>query len=145
MARRKITKKPKELGKPRKKKVSPIITEGVDYIDYKDVALLRRFMSERAKIRSRRVAGNDAQQQREVARAIKNAREMALLPYANRVVTQRRSDKSRRRDDDAPEAGAERPVPRIPPPPPSGDGDGGGRGREDSAVETGAEMAESET
>ena len=46
-------------------------------------------MSERAKIRARRVTGNDAQQQREVARAIKNAREMALLPYANRITTQR--------------------------------------------------------
>ena len=62
---------------------------GVDYIDYKDVNLLRRFMSDRAKIRARRVTGNDAQQQREVALAIKNAREMALLPYANRVTTQR--------------------------------------------------------
>jgi small subunit ribosomal protein S18 len=52
-------------------------------------------MSERAKVRARRVTGNDAQQQREVSRAIKNAREMALLPYANRVVTQRRGDKKR--------------------------------------------------
>ena len=61
------------------------------YVDYKDVNLLRRFMSDRAKIRARRVTGNDAQQQREVARAIKNAREMALLPYTNRVTTQRTS------------------------------------------------------
>jgi small subunit ribosomal protein S18 len=84
-----------DKGKFRKPKVSPLVKEGISYVDYKDVALLRTFMSERAKVRARRVTGNDAQQQREVARAIKNAREMALLPYANRVVTQRRGDKKR--------------------------------------------------
>jgi small subunit ribosomal protein S18 len=72
-----------------KKKISVLTSDQVDYVDYKDVNLLRRFMSDRAKIRARRVTGNDAQQQREVARAIKNAREMALLPYTNRVTTQR--------------------------------------------------------
>ena len=72
-----------------KKKVSILDSEGIAWVDYKDVALLRRFMSERAKIRARRVTGNDSQQQKEIARAIKNAREMALLPYANRVTTQR--------------------------------------------------------
>ena len=72
-----------------KKKVSVLDQESIDYIDYKDVNLLRRFMSERAKIRARRVTGNDSQQQKEIARAIKNAREMALLPYTNRVTTQR--------------------------------------------------------
>ena len=53
-----------------KKKVSILDQEQVEWIDYKDVNLLRRFMSERAKIRARRVTGNDAQQQRAVARAI---------------------------------------------------------------------------
>mgnify|MGYP006164914849 CR=1 FL=1 len=53
------------------------------FVDYKDVNLLRRFMSDRAKIRARRVTGNDQQQQRAVAIAIKNAREMALLPYTS--------------------------------------------------------------
>ena len=72
-----------------KKKVSVLTHKRVEYIDYKDVELLRRFMSDRGKIRARRVTGNDAQQQRTVARAIKNAREMALLPYANRITTQR--------------------------------------------------------
>lgn len=72
-----------------KKKVSVLTTEKVEYIDYKDVNVLRRFMSDRAKIRARRVSGNDSQQQKEIARAIKNAREMALLPYTNRVTTQR--------------------------------------------------------
>lgn len=72
-----------------KKKVSALTLEKVEYVDYKDVNLLRRFMSDRAKIRARRVSGNDSQQQKEIARAIKNAREMALLPYTNRVTTQR--------------------------------------------------------
>lgn len=72
-----------------KKKVSVLTHKRVEYIDYKDVDLLRRFMSDRGKIRARRVTGNDAQQQRTVARAVKNAREMALLPYANRITTQR--------------------------------------------------------
>jgi small subunit ribosomal protein S18 len=72
-----------------KKKTSALITEKVDYVDYKDVDLLSRFMSDRAKIRNRRVSGNDVQQQREVAGAIKIAREMALLPYTRRVATQR--------------------------------------------------------
>jgi small subunit ribosomal protein S18 len=81
--------KNKDNARRAKKKTSILVQESVDYIDWKDVNLLRRFMSERAKIRARRVTGNDAQQQREVARAIKNAREMALLPYANRITTQR--------------------------------------------------------
>lgn len=81
----------------RKKKVSVLTTEKVDYIDYKDVNLLKRFVSDRAKVRARRVTGNDTQQQAEVARAIKNAREMALMPYAVRVTTQR-NNRDRNRD-----------------------------------------------
>lgn len=72
-----------------KKKVSILTAESITYVDYKDVNLLRRFMSERAKIRARRVTGNSTQQQREIARAIRVAREMALLPYSVRQVTQR--------------------------------------------------------
>ena len=89
--------------RPQKKKVSILNTEGVEWIDYKDVNLLRRFMSERAKIRARRVTGNSAQQQRAVARAIRVAREMALLPYSVRQVTQRkggRRDRDREPRDD---------------------------------------------
>src|SRR5215213_3682429 len=82
--------KNKDNAKRAKKKVSLLNQERVEYVDYKDVNLLRRFMSDRAKIRARRVTGNDSQQQREVARAIKNAREMALLPYTTRVTTQRK-------------------------------------------------------
>ena len=68
-------------GRRVKKKVCYFCAERVEYIDYKDVATLRRYMSDRAKIRSRRVSGNCPRHQREVAVAIKNAREVALLPY----------------------------------------------------------------
>jgi small subunit ribosomal protein S18 len=54
----------------------------VGIIDYKDVATLRKFISERGKIRARRITGVSVQEQRLIARAVKNAREMALLPYA---------------------------------------------------------------
>jgi small subunit ribosomal protein S18 len=81
--------KNKDNARRSKKKISILSQERVEYVDYKDVNLLRKFMSDRAKIRARRVTGNDAQQQQAVAIAIKNAREMALLPYTNRVTTQR--------------------------------------------------------
>lgn len=55
--------------------------ERVVEVDWKDTALLRKFLSDRGKIRSRRVTGLTMQEQRQVAKAIKNAREMALLPY----------------------------------------------------------------
>lgn len=72
-----------------KKKTSVLTTQKVEYVDWKDVDLLRRFVSERSKIRARRVSGNNAQQQKMVADAIKLAREMALIPYATRVTSQR--------------------------------------------------------
>lgn len=56
---------------------------GVPAIDYKDVNLLRKFISDRGKIRARRVTGNCVQHQRDVAMAVKNAREVALLPYSS--------------------------------------------------------------
>ena len=89
----------KDLRKPRKKKVSPIVKDKIEYVDYKDVNLLRAFISDRAKIRGQRVSGNNRQQQREVAKAIKVARELALIPYAQRVVTQRKGDRRRGRSD----------------------------------------------
>ena len=64
-----------------KKKVCAFCKDKTTYIDYKDTALLRKFISDRGKIRARRVTGVSAQQQRQIARAVKNAREMALLPY----------------------------------------------------------------
>jgi small subunit ribosomal protein S18 len=72
-----------------KKKVCIFCKEHATWVDYKDVNLLRRFMSDRGKIRSRRVTGNCAQHQRDVQVAIKTARELALLPYTQRTVSER--------------------------------------------------------
>ena len=69
-----------------KKKPNPLFAAEIEYIDYKDTALLRRFLSDRGKIRSRRVTGNCVQHQRDVAIAVKNARELALLPYTEKLV-----------------------------------------------------------
>ncbi|MFJ2189386.1 30S ribosomal protein S18 [Kitasatospora sp. NPDC087861] len=66
-----------------KARPNPLLAAGIEYVDYKDTDLLRRFVSDRGKIRSRRVTRLTVQQQRATARAIKNAREMALLPYAS--------------------------------------------------------------
>ena len=70
--------------KPRKgaKNAAPAKSIRVGVIDYKDVATLRKFVSERGKIRARRITGVSVQEQRLIATAIKNAREMALLPYS---------------------------------------------------------------
>ena len=87
--KRKGMKTPPDAARRGKKKVSILTQEKIEYIDWKDINLLRRFVSDRAKIRARRVTGNSAQQQRDIAMAIKNAREMALLPYTNRITTQR--------------------------------------------------------
>lgn len=70
-----------------KKKASPI-AEGT-FVDYKDINVLRKFMSDRGKIRARRVSGLSTQMQRDIAVAIKTARELALLPYATRTVAER--------------------------------------------------------
>ncbi|UJW30821.1 30S ribosomal protein S18 [Saccharothrix sp. AJ9571] len=64
-----------------KKRRNLLAAEKVSEVDWKDVALLRKFISDRGKIRARRVTGLTPQQQRQVATAIRNAREMALLPY----------------------------------------------------------------
>jgi len=80
---------PKDLGRRIKKKPCALCRDGVEWVDYKDVPLLRKFMSDRGKIRSRRVTGNCAQHQRDIAEAIKNARELVLLPYTQRTVTER--------------------------------------------------------
>ena len=71
-----ITRKPK-------KKVCVFCKDKTAYIDYKDTSLLRKYISDRGKIRARRVSGNCTQHQRDVATAIKNAREMAMLPYTS--------------------------------------------------------------
>jgi small subunit ribosomal protein S18 len=107
--------KNKDNARRSKKKISILTQEKIEYVDWKDVNLLRRFISDRAKVRARRVTGNSAQQQRVIALAVKNGREMALIPYTNRITTQRggRGGGGRGRDDrrdDAP------PRPTAPPP-----------------------------
>jgi small subunit ribosomal protein S18 len=63
-------------------KPAPVKLVKVGTIDYKDVATLRKFVSDRGKIRARRITGVSVQDQRKIAKAVKNAREMALLPYS---------------------------------------------------------------
>jgi small subunit ribosomal protein S18 len=79
----------KDAGRKARKKVCLFCKDHIDWVDYKDVNLLRKFMSDRGKIRARRVSGNCAQHQRDVAVAIKTARELALLPYSQRTMTER--------------------------------------------------------
>lgn len=67
-------------------KVCLVCAERIEYVDYKNSAFLRRFMSDRGKIKSRANTGTCVQHQHEIAVAIKNAREVALLPYAVRTM-----------------------------------------------------------
>jgi small subunit ribosomal protein S18 len=85
--------------RPMKKKASPV-PEGT-YIDYKDINLLRKFTSDRGKIRARRVTGLSVQMQRDVAMAVKNARELALLPFAATGVAERGPRRPRQGRPDA--------------------------------------------
>jgi len=78
---------PKDTGKRIKKKVCVFCKDQVKWVDYKDVNLLRRFMSDRGKIRARRVSGNCRRHQSDAAIAIKTARELALLPYSQRATS----------------------------------------------------------
>ena len=66
-----------------KAKACQFCKDGVKAIDYKDTNLLRKFISDRGKIRARRVTGNCTRHQRDIAMAVKNAREVALLPYTS--------------------------------------------------------------
>jgi small subunit ribosomal protein S18 len=81
-------KKPQRRTRPvtgnRRRKYCFFCKEDVEMVDYKDFGTLRRFMSERGKIRSRRTTGACRRHQRQVAVAIKRAREVALLPYSSR-------------------------------------------------------------
>ena len=130
MPKTKVRGKNRDNNRRAKKKVSFLTTEGITYVDWKNEKLLRKFMSERAKIRARRVTGNNAQQQKLVADAIKLAREMALVPYANRVTTQRQN---KDRDGRGRAAG---PAPRPSAPPP------GGASPEEEAGDDGAAAGE---
>ena len=99
---------PKDTARRGKKKVCIFCKEHIEWVDYKDVNLLRRFMSDRGKIRARRVSGNCAQHQRDVAVAIKTARELVLLPYTQRTVAERTGPRVRR--DSGPRADVEAPA-----------------------------------
>jgi len=68
-------------GRAKRRKVCFLTANGITRIDYKDVDLLKRFVSERGKILPRRVTGTSAKYQRKLTVAIKRARQMALLPY----------------------------------------------------------------
>jgi small subunit ribosomal protein S18 len=83
-----------------KKKPCSFCQHGVGTVDYKDLAQLRKYISDRGKIRGRKVSGNCQQHQRDVTDSIKTARELALLPYTQRTVTERRG--GRGRDDRGP-------------------------------------------
>ncbi|MFI0238012.1 30S ribosomal protein S18 [Streptomyces sp. NPDC016845] len=76
--------RPAKSALARKNRPNPLDAAGITHIDYKDTDLLRKFVSDRGKIRSRRVTRVSRQQQRQLAAAVKNAREMALLPYPGR-------------------------------------------------------------
>ncbi len=75
--------RPERRGRKGRKKVCSFCVDKIDTIDYKDVAKLRRFISERAKILPRRVTGTCARHQRELTVAIKRARHLALLPFSS--------------------------------------------------------------
>lgn len=125
--------------RPVKKRVCVFCSENIDWVDYKDAEMLRRFISDRAKIRARRVSGNCRLHQAEVARAVKLARELALLPYAQRQVTVR--SKKRGGRDGGPRASGPPPSPSAPPPPPKAGGpddEGEGSADTDTADTAGA-------
>ena len=137
-----MARRPPRRTKPRnkrrgRKKVSAITIAKVEYVDYKDTELLKKFISDRAKIKGRSVNGNDARQQRDVGRAIKVAREMALIPFTNRVTTQRRERRSDERGG-RPDGPPSRPT--MPPPGSSPEADGASD--DIGASDTGGQPAE---
>lgn len=74
-------------GRRTRKKYCIFCKDDIDYVDYKDLQLLRKFTTDRGKIKPKRVTGTCAQHQHQVSKAVKRAREMALVPYSVPVVT----------------------------------------------------------
>jgi small subunit ribosomal protein S18 len=72
----------------------------IEQVDYKDLAMLRKFISERGKIRSRRITGACRRHQNQIAKAVKRARELALLPYVNESGREERGERGDRGDRD---------------------------------------------
>lgn len=93
----------KESTRKIKKKVCTFCARKETWIDYKDAETLRRYISDRGKIRARRVSGNCVQHQRDIAIAIKTARELALLPYTQRTVAERTRSRSPQRSNNSDE------------------------------------------
>lgn len=96
-------------GKPRprrRRKVSYLTINKIDNVDYKEVNILRRFINEYGKILPARQTGNTAKQQRMITRAVSRAREMALLPFVNREMVDRRDSGRRGMNQPAPEQSA---------------------------------------
>ena len=83
MAKAKPTKRRPLPDKPIKTRKCVFCSKKGQSIDYEDTSLLRTYISERGKIRARRVTGNCVQHQRDIAIAVKNAREVALLPFTS--------------------------------------------------------------
>ena len=81
-----------------RRKPCPYCKDKIEQVDYKDVTSLRRFVSERGKIRSRRITGACRRHQSQIATAVKRARELALLPYVNEAA--REGARAPRRDED---------------------------------------------
>ena len=107
---------PRDVRRGGKPKVCIFCSEHIAWVDYKDVNVLRRFMSDRGKIKARSASGCCAQHQRDVALAIKTARELALLPYLQRTVVSDRGGRGGRgpgrgprRDDAAGESSRDTP------------------------------------
>jgi small subunit ribosomal protein S18 len=90
---------PKDAARRIKKKPCALCRDKIEWVDYKDVNLLRKYMSDRGKIRARRVTGNCSQHQRAIALAIRTARELVLLPYTQRTVTERGGGRGRGRGE----------------------------------------------
>ena len=74
-------------------KVCLFCTEHIEWVDYKDIALLRRFVNDRGRIKARSATGTCAQHQRDVAVAVKTARELVLLPYVVRTLAPDKGDR----------------------------------------------------
>jgi small subunit ribosomal protein S18 len=83
-----------------RRKPCPYCKEKIEQVDWKDVDMLRRFVSERGKIRSRRISGTCRRHQNQVQRAVKRARELALLPYVAEARDERDERGRGRRGED---------------------------------------------
>jgi small subunit ribosomal protein S18 len=81
-----------------RRKPCPYCKDKVDQVDYKDIAMLRKFISEKGKIRTRRITGACRRHQTQVARAVKRARELALLHYVSEAPTLGRGERGDRGD-----------------------------------------------